>query len=383
MQAPGVHRPAWAEISASAIAHNVRAVKAVVGDSLLCAVVKANAYGHGAELAAKSALVGGADLLAVAIVDEGIELRELGVTAPILLLAEVPSDALGDALAHDLTLTIGSLDGAHAASAAATTSGRVRKVHLKVDTGMRRMGVSPEEVANVVDVLVASPFLEIEGVYTHFSVADGSSGDDRAFTRAQIQAFGEVVVALALRGVTPKLVHAANSAGALGYPEARLSMVRIGLSLYGYLPEAWLASALEEKGQYLEPALTLRAKVSAVRRADAGERPSYGRHRALAAGSTIATVPFGYADGYPRRLFASGSQVLINATRYPLAGMVTMDQLLIDCGDDPVRVGDDVVLLGRQGDEVITADEWAQRAGTISWEILCGIGARVPRTLVS
>jgi alanine racemase len=379
----GVHRPAWAEISASAIAHNVRAIKVVVGDSLICAVVKANAYGHGVELAAKAALVGGADLLAVAIVDEGIELREMGITAPILLLAEIPPDALSDALAHELTLTIGSLESAHAAAASAAASGGVHKVHVKVDTGMRRMGVAPDEVLDVVDVLTISKSIEIEGVYTHFSVADGSSADARAFTRSQIESFGEVVVTLALAGVTPKLLHAANSAGALGYPEARLSMVRVGLSLYGYLPEPWLALALEEKVQHLEPALTLRAKVSAVRRVEAGERPSYGRHRALDTESTIATVPFGYADGYPRRLFASGAEVLINAKRYPLAGMVTMDQLLVDCGDDPVSVGDDVVLLGRQGDEAITADEWAAHAGTISWEILCGVGARVPRTLVS
>jgi alanine racemase len=334
-------------------------------------------------LAAKAALVGGADLLAVAIVDEGIELREMGVTAPILLLAEVPPDALSDALAHNLTLTIGSLEGANAAAASAKVSGGVHKVHVKVDTGMRRMGVAPDAVPDVLAVLVGSPSIEVEGVYTHFSVADGSSADARAFTRSQIESFGAVVVALALDGVTPKLLHAANSAGALGYPEARLSMVRIGLSLYGYLPEPWLAFALEEKGQHLEPALTLRAKVSAVRRVEAGERPSYGRHRAVDAESTIATVPFGYADGYPRRLFASGAQVLINSKRYPLAGMVTMDQLLIDCGDDSVQVGDDVVLLGRQGDEAITADEWAAHAGTISWEILCGVGARVPRTLVS
>src|SRR5664280_2414742 len=200
------------------------------------------------------------------------------------------------------------------------------------------MGGAPGDVHDVIDVLMASPSIEVEGVYTHFSVADGSSADARAFTRSQIESFGEVVVALALGGVTPKLLHAANSAGALGYPEARLSMVRIGLSLYGYLPEPWLALALEEKGQHLEPALTLRAKVSAVRRAQAGERPSYGRHRALEAAATIATVPFGYADGYPRRLFASGAQVLINSKRYPLAGMVTMDQLVVDCGDDPVRV---------------------------------------------
>jgi alanine racemase len=383
MQVEGVHRPAWAEISASAIAHNVRAIKAVVGESLICAVVKANAYGHGAEMAAKAALIGGADLLAVAIVDEGIELRDAGVTAPILLLAEVPPDALSDALANNLTLTIGSLEGAVAAAAAAAQSGGVHKVHVKVDTGMHRMGVAPEDVGEIVAVLVASSSIDVEGLYTHFSVADGSTGDARAFTRAQIEAFGEVVVALALDGVTPALLHAANSAGALGYPEARLSMVRIGLSLYGYLPEPWLAAALEEKGQHLEPALTLRANVSAVRRVQAGERPSYGRHRALDNAATIATVPFGYADGYPRRLFASGAQVLINSKRYPLAGMVTMDQLLIDCGDDPVQVGDDVVLLGRQGDDAITADEWAAHAGTISWEILCGVGARVPRTLVS
>ena len=148
------------------------------------------------------------------------------------------------------------------------------------------------------------------------------------------------------------------------------------------MPEDWLGEALEEHGVRLETALTLRAKVVAVRRVEAGERPSYGRRRALANAATIATVPFGYADGYPRRLFDAGAEVLINGRRFALAGNVTMDQLLIDCDDQDVRVGDDVVLLGRQGDEIITADEWARRADTITWEILCGIGARVPRVLV-
>ena len=382
MQVEGVHRPAWAEISASAIAHNVRAIKAVVGESLICAVVKANAYGHGAELAAKAALIGGADLLAVAIVDEGIELRDAGVTAPILLLAEVPPEALSDALD---TTSPSPLDRSRAPrprSPPPTRPAASIRSTSKSIRGCDAWASRPGRSDAIVGVLSA-PSIEVEGVYTHFSVADGSSADARAFTRSQIEAFGEVVVALALEGVTPKLLHAANSAGALGYPEARLSMVRLGLSLYGYLPEPWLASALEEKGQHLEPALTLRAKVSAVRRVEAGERPSYGRHRALDNAATVATVPFGYADGYPRRLFASGAQVLINAKRYPLAGMVTMDQLLVDCGGDPVQVGDDVVLLGVQGAEAITADEWAAHAGTISWEILCGIGARVPRTLVS
>jgi alanine racemase len=382
VQVEGVHRPARAEISASAIAHNVRVLKSVVDDSLFCAVVKANGYGHGAELAAKAALIGGADMLAVAIIDEGIELRESGVTAPILLLAEVPPNTIAAALESTLTLTIGSLDGAKAAVASAEALGGRHRVHVKVDTGMHRMGVAPADVDEVVDVLVASTAIDLEGIYTHFSVADGSSAGDRAFTRDQIERFEEVVASLARRGVEPRIVHAANSAGALGYPEARKGMVRVGLALYGYLPDAWLASALETTGKQLVPALTLRANVVAVRQAGAGERPSYRRSRALESAATIATVPFGYADGYPRRLFDAGAEVLINATRYPLAGTVTMDMLVVDCGNDVIQPGDEAVLLGRQGDEEITADEWAERAGTISWEILCGIGARVPRILV-
>jgi alanine racemase len=382
MPVEGVRRPAWAEISASALARNVAALKSVLGDTLLCAVVKANAYGHGAQLAAKAMLDGGADSLAVAIVDEGIELRGSGVSAPILLLAEIPPETIPDALSHSLTLTIGSLEGARAAVAAAKKLGGLHRVHVKLDTGMGRMGVTPDAIDDVVDVLIASPQIDFEGLYTHFSVADGSSAQDRAFTRAQIERFNEVVAHLKARGVTPRILHTANSAGALGYPESRQSMARIGLALYGYLPEGWLSSALEEKGFTLETALTLRAQVVAVRRLEAGDRPSYGRRRALAHAATVATVPFGYADGYPRRLFDAGADVLINEKRYPLAGNVTMDQLLVDCDDDEVRPGDDVVLLGRQGDQEITAEEWARRADTITWEILCGIGARVPRVLV-
>ena len=377
-----MRRPAWAEISRRALAHNVHAMKSVLGDTLLCAVVKANGYGHGAQLAARAALDGGADCLAVAIVDEGIELRGAGVTAPILLLAEIPPDTIADALSHSLTLTIGSLEGARSAVKYANQLGGLHRVHLKVDTGMHRMGVDPHEVDEVLDVLVGASTIDLEGVYTHFAVADGSSGEDRAFTRTQISRFNEVVERLRARGVTPRLVHVANSAGALGYPEARLTLARVGLALYGYLPDAWLASALEGLGIALEPALALRAQVVAVRRLDAGERPSYGRRRALERAANIATVPFGYADGYPRRLFEAGADVLINGRRYPLAGVVTMDQLLVDCGDDAVAPGDDVVLLGRQGDDEITAEEWARLANTITWEILCGIGARVPRVLV-
>ncbi|MHB1210313.1 MAG: alanine racemase [Acidimicrobiales bacterium] len=382
MPVEGVRRPAWAEISASAIGHNVGVIKELLGETKLCAVVKANGYGHGAQLTAKAMLAGGADSLAVAIVDEGIELRGSGVSAPILLLAEIPPDTILDALTHSLTLTVGSLEGAHAAVAAAEQLGGVHRVHLKIDTGMHRMGVDPSEVERVVDVLLACSMIDLEGIYTHFPVADGSSGESRAFTRHQIEVFDDVLAALDARGVRPRIVHLANSAGTLGYPSARRTMARVGLALYGYLPEGWLASELEARGLSLIPALSLHAQVVAVRHLEAGERPSYGRNRALTKSAYVATVPFGYADGYPRRLFEAGAQVLINQQRYPLAGTVTMDQLVIDCGDDEVRPGDHVVLLGRQGAESVSAEEWARLGETITWEILCGIGARVPRVLV-
>ena len=382
MPVEGVRRPAWAEISRSALAHNIAALQRVLGESELCAVVKANGYGHGAPLAARAALDGGANALAVAIVDEGIELRGSGVTVPILLLAEIPPETIPDALSHSLSLTVGSVPGARHAVAAAERLGGLHRVHVKIDTGMHRMGVPPELVDEAVDVLLASSAIDLEGLYTHFSNADGPGEEDRDYTREQLAIFEGVVARLGARGIHPRVVHAANSAGAIGYPASRLSMARVGLALYGYLPDPWLAQTLTDAGVTLEPALTLRAQVVAARRLEAGERPSYGRRRPLATAATVVTVPFGYADGYPRRLFEAGADVLINGRRYPLAGTVTMDQLLIDVGDDAVGVGDDVVLLGRQGDEWISADEWARLAGTITWEILCGIGARVPRVLV-
>lgn len=357
-------------------------MKTVIGDTVLCAVVKANGYGHGGPLVARAVLEGGADLLGVAIVDEGIELRDSGITVPILVQAETEVSALPDALEHSLTLTIGSLCGAQQAVRAAERLGGLHRVHVKVDTGMHRVGVLPQDVDAVVDVLAASVNIDLEGLFTHFSVADGPSGEDRAFTRGQIELFNQVAHRLRERGAAPRVLHLANSAGAMAYPESRQSMVRCGLALYGLYTQPWLSNALEEKGVALAKVMTVRAKVSAVRHLEAGERPSYGRLRALQRRSSVATVPFGYSDGYPRRLFEAGAEVLINGVRYPLAGTVTMDQLVIDCGDDEVKVGDDVVLLGCQGAEEISCEELAARAGTITHEIICGIGARVPRVLV-
>ncbi len=382
MPAEGMHRPAWAEISASALAHNIAVVRELLGPTQVCAVVKANGYGHGAVLAARAMIAGGADSLAVAIIDEGIELRDAGITAPILLLSEIPAPTIRAALEADLTLTVGSLDGARAAAQEASRLKGVYRVHLKIDTGMLRQGVSPREALRAARILDDCASIELEGVFTHFSVADGASDEDRAFTARQVEIFNRVRAELRDNGIDPPSVHLANSAGVLGHPASHATLARPGLVLYGYLPSPWLAAALAERGVALRPALSLRAQVVATRRGEVGDRPSYGRRRELTSPSTIATVPFGYADGYPRRLFDAGAHVLINGRRYPLAGMVTMDQLLINCGDDDVRVGDDVVLLGSSGEESISAEDWAAWGQTVTWEILCGIGARVPRVLV-
>lgn len=382
MPVEGIRRPAWAEIRTGAIRHNVAVLRAVAAPAALCGVVKANGYGHGALVAAKAVIEGGAAGLAVAIVDEGVELREGGITDPILLLAETPAASVADALAHRLTLTIGSLDGAHAAARAAANEGGVHPVHLKVDTGMHRMGVMPNELDAVVDVIVACPNLRLEGFYTHFPVADSVTSEDQEYSRRQEAAFDELLARLEYRGVHVTVPHLANSAATISMPSARRAMVRVGLALYGYVPHPTMADALEAAGRSLQPALSLHAHVTAVRTLEAGERPSYGRRRPLATKATVATVPFGYADGYPRRFFEAGAYVLINGRRHPLAGTVTMDQLVIDCDGADVSVGDEVVLLGQQGDEVITADQWAAWGSTITWEILCGIGARVPRVSV-
>ncbi len=383
MPVEGTHRPSWAEVSRAALVANTRAIKEVIGAASLCAVVKADGYGHGATLAAGAALEGGADALGVAAIDEGVELRTAGVDAPILVLAEVEPGSIPLGLANALTLTVGSLEGAHALVHHAALEGGRHRVHVKVDTGMHRMGASPSDLDAVIDTLHASTHLDVEGLWTHLPVADGASDEDRVFTRNQLRRFDDVVTSLRARGVAPRVLHCANSAGALGYPESHHSMVRVGLSLYGYLPDPWCEEALRVRGLHLEPAMTIRTRVVARRRLPAGERPSYGRARPLERDATVVTVPFGYADGFPRGLFRAGAQVLIGGRRRPLAGNVTMDQLLIDVGDDEVALGDEVVLLGRQGEEVITADEWARRDDTISWEILTRIGPRVPRVVVA
>ena len=249
---------------------------------------------------------------------------------------------------------------------------------------MHRVGADPVEVPDLVAAIAADPRLAFGALWTHLAVAEGTSPDDRQFTAAQLDRFDAVVATLAGAGHRPPMTHVANSAGAIGVPAARHDLVRCGIAVYGVAPTPGLAAEIAEAtgGGRLRPVLSLRARVTSTRDLEAGERPSYGRRRPLEQRSTVATVPIGYADGVPRRLFDQGGEVLIGGLRRPLAGAVTMDQVVVDCGpvgSAPVAVGDEVVLLGRQGTEEITADEWAGLLGTISYEVLCDIGARVPR----
>ncbi len=381
-------RPVWAEIDLSAVRHNASLLGQAAAPAALCAVVKADGYGHGAVAVARAALEGGATWLAVATPEEGMHLLDAGIAAPVLVLSEPPPEAMVDVVGRGLTLALYSRPAVQAAAAASTRAGVVTDVHVKVDTGMHRVGVAPAELLETVQAVVAEPSLRFAALWTHFPVADGVEDEDRSFTEAQIRSLDEARDLLARAGHAPPMLHAANSAGALAYPGARLDMVRCGIALYGVSPfpvvDAVFAQVLDSTGAgALRPVLSLRAKVTLVRRLDAGERPSYGRLYGLRSASTVATVPLGYADGVPRRYFTLGGTVLVGGRRRPLAGMVTMDQIVVDCGpDDDVAVGDDVVLIGEQGAGSLTAPEWAEMLGTISHEVFCGIGPRVPRVVV-
>lgn len=356
-------RPSWVEVDLDAIRHNVRAIAGVVSPASFCAVVKADGYGHGDVPVAEAALEAGAQWLAVATVDEGVRLRDAGLAAPILLLSEVADEDVGTVVGEQLTPTVYSSRSLDAFSAL----GKPVSVHVKLDTGMHRVGTDETTAAALVDRVIGSSGLELGGIWTHFPSAE----NEPEFTRGQSKRLSEFVAGVGGDGA---LVHAANSAGALLYPETRFDLVRIGLAMYGCLPSPACGAVVS-----LKPAMRVVSKVVHVRRLPEGSRPAYGRIRPLARESTVATVPIGYADGITRRLGKIGGEVLIGGARRPYAGIVTMDQVVVDVGDDEVAVGDEVVLLGSQGDEEINADEWAERLDTVSWEILCGFGPRLPR----
>jgi alanine racemase len=280
---------------------------------------------------------------------------------------------MDDVVAHGLTPTVYTPAAIEAAAKAVAASARREPlpVHVKVDTGMHRVGAAPDTALRLALAVNESAELRLDGLWTHFAVADEP---DHPFTTTQVRRFDDVVEELAAHGIRPPLLHAANSAGALTRPDARYDMVRCGIALYGLAPSPQLASAAE-----LRPALALKAQVTLVKRVGAGESISYGLRYRLERPAFIATVPIGYADGVPRRLSAVGGEVLIGGRRRPIAGTVTMDQITVDCGDDDtVAAGDEVVLIGRQGADEIGAWDWATRLDTIAYEVVSGISRRVP-----
>ena len=366
-------RWAWAEVHTGIIQDNVALIAARVAPAQVWAVVKANAYGHGAIPVAQAAIAGGATGLCVALVDEGVALRRAGIMVPILLLSEQPVELAELIVGYHLTPTISSTRSAAALAAAANAADRTIDVHIKVDTGMHRAGVQPRELVMLAKFVDSFESLNIQGVYTHFAVADEPTHEANA---VQLASFETAVADLAKAGINPPLIHAANSAATLSNAKSIFTMVRLGIAMYGLRPGPGVADLCEG----LSPAMAIIARVSAVRWIEAGDAVSYGLRRPVESSTLIATVPIGYADGVPRALGTTDVEVLLNGVRRRFAGTITMDQLMLDCGtDSAVQVGDEVVLIGRQGTETVTADEWADAIGTIGYEIVCGISPRMFR----
>lgn len=376
-------RPTEAIVDLAAVAHNFRLAVEIAGRPAV-GIVKADAYGHGAVRVARVLLDAGAPLLAVALVEEGIELRESGIRAPILVMGAAYGDRYDLLVRHRLTPIVFTPEHVARLGAAARSAGARAMAHLKIDTGMGRLGVSPGDLPAFVEALRGAPEVELEGVCTHFANADL---EPRETTERQLRLFHEASAALAGAGFAPRLHHLANSAGTLEYPAARQDLTRPGIMIYGYSPfdgDARLSAPAARAVAELRPALTWRTAIAHVKTVAQGAAVSYGGRWVAARTSRIATLPVGYADGYDRRLSGrpgfGSADVLVRGRRAPVAGTVCMDMTMVDVTDVPgAQPGDEVILLGAQGKLRIGADELAKKLGTISYEVLCGIGKRVPR----
>ncbi|HYZ92727.1 MAG TPA: alanine racemase [Actinomycetota bacterium] len=368
------YRPTLAEIDLGAIRENVGALGEFVAPNVeRLAVVKANAYGHGDVEVARACLDAGATRLGVALVEEGVRLREAGIDAPILVLIEAIADAAKQIVSSALTPSVSSSMAADVLNEAASVAGKRLPVHVCVDTGMHREGAPFEAGLRLVEHVARLESLELEGLWSHFALGEQ---DAHPFTGRQVELFADLCASVERKGIDVAVRHLTSSAGIVLYPESHYDMVRMGIMLYGLYPHASLASRIT-----LRPAMRLVSAVGMTRRVPAGEGVSYGLTWAPDTDTTIATVPIGYGDGYAR-LLSNRASVLVDGRRRRIAGRVTMDQILVDCGDADVAAGDEVVLIGRQGDEEITADDIASEIGTINYEVVCALGPRVPRTYV-
>ncbi|MDI6870688.1 MAG: alanine racemase [Bacillota bacterium] len=368
---PRTIRPVWAEVNLDNLAHNVREIRRRIGpEAQIMAVVKANAYGHGAGPVARVALESGATWLGVALVEEAYELRREGIEAPIHLLS-MPSPEQAEAVvAGGFSCAVCAVEVAEALSAAAVRLGRPARVQIKIDTGMGRLGLLPDEAPEFRRYLESLPGIELLGAFTHFASADET---DKTYTWKQFETFQRALSAC--EGPPLLLAHAANSAAIIDLPELAGPLVRPGIMLYGLYPSAEVSRTAVD----LRPVMSLKARVAYVKRLPAGAAVSYGRTYVTRDPETVALLPLGYADGFSR-LLSGRAEVLLKGRRVPLRGRICMDQCVVGVPDGlEVRVGDEAVIFGRQGGEEITVDEVAERIGTINYEVVCAVSGRVPR----
>jgi alanine racemase len=368
-------RPTRAIIDLNALEQNVRGIKAeLYPQTLLLAVVKADSYGHGAPQIARRALESGANWLGVALPEEGAQLRQAGLTAPILVLGAILPGSVDDVLDNDLRQTVFTSEQVQALEERADFAGKSVKIHVKIDTGMNRLGVkTSEELDQLLDTIAACPHVELEGVFTHFCTSDER---DKEFTREQVSRFEGAVERIRARGYHP-LLHAANSASAIELVEYQYDMVRAGIALYGCYPSEEVSRDVK-----LTPVMRLVSAVMHVKTIKAGETVSYNRTFQAPQDMRVATVPVGYGDGY-KRLLSNRGEMLVRGKRAKIIGRICMDQTMIDVTDiEDVQVGDEVVLIGSQGQECIAAEEVAKWSETISYEVLCSLSDRIPRIYV-
>lgn len=373
-----VRRPTWAEIDLDALTANLGVIREHVGrEQKVMAAVKADAYGHGAVPCARRLEAEGVNWFGVALPEEGIELRAAGITRPILCLGGFWEGQQNACLQRDLTPVVYRIDQIESFDRAARDAGVVADVHLKIDTGMGRLGVPSDYVPQLCDALARFEHIRVDGLMTHLASADDPDQED--FTKAQLERFSKAVTLFRERGLSPTYIHAANSAAAFAFPQARGNMVRPGGTLYGFSRDV-LPSNIASPA--LRPVMSLRSRIMLLKDVGKGEKLGYGCSFETARESLIATIPIGYDDGY-RRALSNRGRVIVRGKFAPVVGRVSMDLSLIDVTDVPgVSLDDQVTLIGRDGDSSITAEEVAEAAGTISYEITCGISARVPRILV-
>jgi alanine racemase len=363
-------RGAWLGIDLVALQENLKAIKrGLKPGTRIMAVVKADGYGHGAQAIAQAALQSGASYLGVATVEEGMKLRRSGLDEPILVLGLVPDSAISHAIEHGLQLTVSSGRQIQVVERISAGLGKTVEVNLKVNTGMTRVGCEPHEAPALMQYLLASQILHVIGISSHFATAEGKLPKD---AEAQLAKFDKVVRRI---GLPPGQIlrHIANSAGAIYMPASHYDMVRVGLAMYGHSPRGPEPSPIE-----LSPILSLRARIAQVKEVHAGASVGYGSTWTAKQSTRLALLPVGYADGLPRSLSNRG-HVLVRGTPCPIVGRVSMDQTVVDVGRTPVEPGEEVLLLGGHGDQSVSVERWAELDGTINYEILCGLGQRLPK----